>query len=129
MRGENDIHDRVPEYWSWLAAAVFLLTTVDLLTTLSAGATVGFHAEANPLIRWVIRYDLTGLVLMNLTAIVLVALLFARVTHVLRETPTPTDRYLALAIEIWLGVLLATGLFVFANNLAVIVHAQSLIPA
>ena len=35
--------------------------------------------------------------------------------------------YLALAVELWLGLLVAAGLLVFANNLAVIVLGWSLL--
>jgi hypothetical protein len=38
----------------------------------------------------------------------------------------PVDRYYAVAIEAWLGVVLAAGFAVFANNLAVVLLEKSL---
>ncbi len=39
------------EYWDWVAVALFLLVTVDMLTTMFAAAALGPVAEANPLMR------------------------------------------------------------------------------
>jgi hypothetical protein len=45
---------RIEEYWDWIAVALFLLLTVDLLTTLAAARLVGADAESNPLMRWLL---------------------------------------------------------------------------
>lgn len=100
-----------------------------MITTAYAAHLVGTHAEANPLIRWTLDTGVLAFTLANLLAVVLVTLLFDRVIRAVRTTPTPYDRYATLGIEVWLGGIIALGLFVFANNIAVIIHAQSLIPA
>lgn len=117
---------RIQEYWSWIAVALFLLVTVDLLTTIYAAAVVGVGAESNPIMRWLLRQSLPILVGVNLAAVVLVTVGFAGLMRMLRRTPRPYARYFALGIEVWLGLLLAAGLFVFANNLVVIVYGASL---
>lgn len=127
--GQSDpggIDARVQEYWSWIAVALFLLVTVDMITTTYAAYQVGVIHEANPLIRWSLLQGPAIFLGVNLAAVVLVTVLFDRVVDVLRRTPAPYDRYLAGGIEAWLGGLLAAGLLVFANNLAVIFLGQSL---
>jgi hypothetical protein len=44
----------------------------------------------------------------------------------LEATDPPYDRYVAVTVQAWLGLLIASGLFVFANNLTVIVYGRSL---
>lgn len=118
---------RVQEYWSWLAVALFLLTTVDMITTVYAAFQVGVAGEANPIVRWSLLRGPVAFMALNLIAVVSVTLLFDTVLSVLRQTPAPYHRYLAAGIEAWLGGLLAAGLLVFANNLSVIFFARSLL--
>lgn len=121
------VERRVEEYWDWLAAALFLLVAVDLLTTLAAAATVGVAAEANPVVAWALHRGVLALVAVNLLAVVAACLLFAGVTDLLRRTPPRHREQFALAVEVWLGGLVAAGLLVFANNLATIVYQESLL--
>jgi hypothetical protein len=118
---------RIEEYWDWIAVALFLLLAVDLLTTLAAARVVGVGAESNPLMRWLLGRDIVVVIAAHLVVVVLVTGCFRLLIGHLRRTPAPADRYLALLIEAWLGVLVAVGLGVFANNLAVIVLGQSLL--
>ena len=117
---------RFAEYWEWLAVALFLLITVDLLTSLYAASVVGVSAEANPLMRWLLAQSIATIVAVHIAITVAVTLCFAGVLIALARTPAPFDRYLALVVEAWLACLIAAGLFVFANNLSVIVHGVSL---
>jgi hypothetical protein len=127
MTATIDVDARVPEYWDWVAVALFLLVTVDMITTVYAARSVGLAGEANPLVRWSIASGPVAFGLVNLATVVVVAGLFDRVIETLQRTPAPYDRYLAGGIEAWLGGLLAAGLLVFANNLIVIFHGQSLL--
>ena len=124
--GSGGITPRVQEYWSWIAVALFLLVTVDMITTTYAAYQVGVIHEANPLVRWSLLQGPAIFLGINLAAVVLVTVLFDRVVDILRRTPATYDGYLAAGIEAWLGGLLAAGLLVFANNLAVIFFGQSL---
>lgn len=125
--GDRELATRVGEYWEWVAVALFLLTTVDLLTTLFAAATVGVAYETNPLVRWLLRRSLPGLVAANLAAVVVGAVGFRGVVATLERTPPRLRPYYALVVEAWLGLLVAVGLAVFANNLSVILLGQSLL--
>lgn len=122
--------DRSPpieEYWDWLAVALFLLLTVDTLTTYLAARRVGVDGEANPIVGWALTQGVWAVLAVNLVALVVTVCLFQALTGRIEVTPAPLDRYLGLVVELWLGVLLTLGLFVFANNLSVIVLGQSLL--
>ncbi|EJN61326.1 hypothetical protein [Halogranum rubrum] len=118
---------RIEEYWSWIAVSLFLLVTVDLLTSLYAAAAVGVEAEGNPFVAWLLGQHLAVLVGVNVLAVVAVVVCFAGLMRMFQRTPDPYARYFAFGIELWLGALLAVGLFVFANNLSVIVYGASLV--
>ncbi len=118
---------RIEEYWDWIAVALFLLLAVDLLTTLGAARTVGAGAESNPLMRWLLGRTVLVVIGAHLAVVVIVTGFFRLLVGRLRRTPSPTEYYFALLIEGWLGVLVAVGLGVFANNLSVIVLGRSLL--
>lgn len=117
---------RIAEYWDWVAVVLFLLTTVDMVTTIFAAMVVGPAAESNPLTRWVLRQGPATFAATNLLAVVLAVVLFYGLVEMIRTSPAPFDRYLALLVELWLGLLVAVGLVVFANNLVVIFFHRSL---
>lgn len=119
---------RLQEYWDWFAVALFVLITVDMLSSRFAAATAGASAEANPLMRWVLQQNMFVLAGFHIAAVVIAVGSFAILMELLESSRSPYDRYLAWGIELWLGGLIAAGLFIFANNLAVIVHGQSLVP-
>ena len=120
---------RVQEYWDWLAVALFVLITVDMVTTVFAARVVGVPGEANPVVRWSLLKGPLMFAGVNLLAVVAAVMLFDHIMDLLLDTPEPYARYVAAGIEAWLGGLLAAGLLVFANNLAVIFHGRSLILA
>ena len=127
MEGSANLDARVTEYWDWIAVALFLLVTVDMVTTVYATYAVGLVGEANPLVRWSLTSGPLVYGAVNLLTVVVVAGLFDRIVETLRRTPAPYDRYFAAGIEAWLGGLLAAGLLVFANNLVVVFHGRSLL--
>ena len=127
MGSSSPVDARVAEYWDWIAVALFLLVTVDMITTVYAARSVGLAGEANPLVRWSLASGPVAFGVVNLLTVVVVASLFDRVVGALERTRSPYDRYLAAAIEAWLGGLMAAGLLVFANNLLVVFHGRSLL--
>lgn len=118
---------RIEEYWDWISWALFLLLTVDLLTTLFAVRVVGPGAEANPVMRWLLSQGGIVLAGVNIAAAVVVVGLFNGLMHLLRATPVGLQTPFARLIELWLGLMLAVGLAVFANNLVVIAAGVSLL--
>lgn len=115
---------RFEEYWSWVTVALFLLLTVDLLTTLFASGVSGANAEANPIVRWALLQGTPYLVAVNLIALVLLAVLFYGLIRLIGEAPEPYNDMVALSFEVWVGLLVASGLLIFANNLLVIVFRR-----
>lgn len=126
-RGDPSTRPLGEEYWSWVAVALFLLVTVDVLTTVFAAAVVGPAAAANPLMRWALERGPAAVVGMNLAAVLVAVLLFYGLLEVVRRTPDPFDRCFALLVEVWLGLLLAVGLALLANDLSVIVLGRTLL--
>ncbi len=121
------IESRTEEYWDWFAIALFILITVDMITTMFAAWQVGLAAEANPLMRWAQSQGLLTVMAFNLAATVLAVGAFYLLIEQLKATEPPLDRYLSMGLEAWLGLLISGGLFVFANNLSVIFHGRTLV--
>lgn len=119
--------DRRDEYWSWAAVALYLLLTVDLLTTIFAAATVGPEAEINPLVQWAWASGLEVLIVVNLLALVVLAILFYGLIYLTRNAPDPYAGMISLSFEIWVGLLIAAGLLIFANNLSVIILRRDIV--
>ncbi|WP_280536318.1 hypothetical protein [Halopenitus sp. POP-27] len=115
------------EFWGWTGAALFLLITVDLLTSMYAVAVVGVEHESNPVMAWLLTRPVSVLAGVHLAAAGLLIVLFYGLAQLVRETPAPYRGPFKRLIEGFLGLLLAAGLFVFANNLAVIVYGRSLL--
>jgi hypothetical protein len=119
---------RFREYWDWFAVALFVLITLDMISSRYAAVAAGASAEANPIMRWVLQQPVVVLAAVNVSAAVIAVGSFAVLMRLLETCRSPHDRYLAWGIELWLGGLIAAGLYIFANNLSVIVHGRSLIP-
>lgn len=118
--------ERIEEYWSWIAVSLFLLVTVDMLTTIFAAAKLGTGAEANPLMAWALGQGVGVLVAANVAAVVLVVAFFYAMLEMLERSPPRLRTPFALLIEVYLGLLVVAGLVVFANNLSAIVLERSL---
>lgn len=127
MTDHTSVQQRVTEYWEWVAVALFLLLSVDLLTSLYAAAVVGVDAEANPLMAYLLGQPLAVLVAVHLGVVVLAVGFFYGLMRTYAATPERLRRPYGYLIELWLGLLLAVGLWVFANNLSVIVLGEGLL--
>lgn len=118
---------RLETYWRWFAVVLFIVITLDMLTTMYAFEAVGPAGEANPVVRFALDRGVLAYATLNLIATVVAIGCFAALAWVLRATDPPYDRYFEMVITGWLGLLLLAGLFVFVNNLTVIVHGRSLL--
>ena len=126
MTDHDAVQQRVTEYWEWVAVALFLLLSVDLLTSMYAAAVVGIDAEANPLMEYLLQQPLEILLGVHLGVTVLAVGFFYGLMRTYVATPVEYRRPYGYLIELWLGLLLAVGLSVFANNLSVIVLGAGL---
>ncbi|MFW6458745.1 MAG: DUF5658 family protein [Halodesulfurarchaeum sp.] len=126
-QSKKTLPDRIEEYWDWFAVALFLLVTVDLFTSVGAAVEVGLAHEANPFMRWVLGQGPFVLMGVNLLVVFVAIVAFSGVLSAVRGLSDPYDRVFELLVEIWLGSLIGVGLFLFANNFAVIVLGESLV--
>lgn len=127
MTDHDAVQQRVTEYWQWVAGALFLLLSLDLLTSFYAAAAVGLGAEANPVMASLLVRPLPVIVGVHLGVAVLAVGLFYGLMRTYVATPARFRRPYGYLIEVWLGLLLAVGLWVFANNLSVVVLGESLL--
>jgi hypothetical protein len=124
---QETVEYRLEEYWSWIAVALFLLITVDMLTSLYAASAVGLEHESNPLMVWLLSQSVAVIVGVHIAAVVFAAVFFYGIIELIRHTTPRLQWMMMRAFEIYLGLLVAAGLFIFANNLAVIVLGESLL--
>jgi len=122
----TDVEARRPEYWSWIAVVLFLLLAVDLLTTTVAVQQFGLAAEGNPVMQWLLAQGPGVVLAAHLAVVVLVAAFCYGAIETIAVAETPTRGRLALVFEVWIGLLVSAGLFLFANNLSAIVLRASL---
>lgn len=124
---DRDLDGWIEAYWGWAGVAAFLLLSVDLLTSLGAAAAVGVEHESNPLMAWLLVQPTAVLIGVHLAAALLILLLLYGLQELVREAPDSQQRFLMLSAEAFLGLLVAAGLFLLANNLSVIVLGRSLL--
>lgn len=74
----------VEEYWDWVAVGLFLMVTVDLLTSLYAAEVVGIEHESNPVIRYLLSRSVGVVALAHIAAVVLVSYFFYVLFEVLK---------------------------------------------
>ena len=123
MGGAN----RIEEYWDWVAVALFLLISVDLLTSLYAAEVVGLEHETNPVMVWLLEQSLALVVAVHIAVSILAVGGFALLFALIERSRPRSRRILELLTEVYLGLLVAIGLVVFANNLSVIVLGRNLL--
>jgi hypothetical protein len=124
---QETVENRIEEYWSWIAVALFLLVTLDLLTSLYAAQVVGLEHESNPLMAWLLGQSLVAVITVHVAAVVLAAVFFYAIVELIRRTTPMLQWMMMRSLEVYLGLLIAVGLFVVANNLSVIVLRRSLL--
>lgn len=124
---DRTVDARVEEYWSWFAVALFLLITVDLLTTFGATVMYGVDAEANPLMRWLLPQGAFVVAVVHVAIVVTAVLSFSGVMTAVRRTSERYQSTLMRVVEVWLALIVSLGLFVFANNISVVVLGDSLL--
>jgi len=112
-----ELDDRVDQWWFWFGAALFLLIPVDLFTTLLAVGRYGTAVEANPLMRWLLERGLLVGTAANLLAAGLGLWLFhVMIGRIRRLSPVYRPVCVRL-VDVWIGLLIVTGLVVVVNNL------------
>ncbi len=116
---------RREEYWDWVAVSLFLLVTVDLLTSMYAAEAVGLAHESNPVMAYLLSQSLILVIAAHIIVVLVAVVLFYGLHAVAQAGSRGGVAWLCL--EAYLGLLVVAGLFVFANNLSVIVLGDSLL--
>jgi hypothetical protein len=112
-----DRENRRSEYWSWAGAAMYVLLSAVPLTTMAAATNAGTYADLAPVFRWALDRGLVTFLGLQLGAAVVLLALFYGLIEAVERVEEPYDRTVALAFEVWVGLLIAAGLLLFANNL------------
>jgi len=112
-------------YRDRVAVSLFFLVTVDLLTSMYAAAAVGLAHESNPFVAYLLSQSLFLLVVTHVAAVTVAVAMFYGLYVVTRSDGREGAAWLYL--EAYLGLLVVAGLFVFANNLSVIVLGNRLL--
>lgn len=115
------------QYWDWFAIALFLLLSVDLLMTMGAAVIYGVEAEANPVMRWILDQGFVVIVTTHVVALLIAVGAFGVLVGYGKRLRGSSQSQLQWSTELWLGLLIAAGLVMYANNLALIVLGKSLL--
>jgi hypothetical protein len=118
---------RVAQYWRWFAIVVFLLIPVDMLMTLLGQAAVGTAGEANPLMRWALEQGIATLVIVNIVAASLAVGVIHALLWLVPWMGPEVRPYFGVMLESWIGLGLTTGLWLFLNNLTVVLFRENLL--
>jgi len=111
----------VDQWWFWFAVALFLLLPLDLLTTLFAVAKHGIAVEANPIVRWLLQQGLVAVTVAHLLVVGLVVSLFHGAVERIRRVPPSDRRVLVHGVNLWIGILIVSGVVLVLNNLLALV--------
>jgi hypothetical protein len=114
-------------YWRLVGAALFALIPMDLLSTGLAVRAVGVSYEANPLARWALTQGFHVYLLAKLLTGAVVFGLFVALGRLTARLPGRTRRWFTRLMTAYLLCLLAVGLVVFLNNMAVVLVGESLL--
>lgn len=109
--------------WLYFGIALGLLLWIDLATTLAAAHFYGVGAEANPIMRMLLERGIGVVVLIHLVIFVIAVIGF----HLIvlsgqRLDPVRQMRFRNICVG-WIGLLIVAGIFVVANNLALVLFA------
>ena len=120
-RDSDNLDQSVRRWWRWFTVALLLLIPLDLLTTLIAVAEHGTAVEANPIVRWLLQQGLLAIVVVNLVAGILAVTLFHVAVEQFRRVIPSTPHPFVLFVNLWIGVLVATGAGLAVKNLLTVV--------
>jgi hypothetical protein len=122
-----DRNRREVEYWSWAGGALFVLLSIVPMTAMAAASQSGLYAGLAPAMEWALGQGVVVFALLQvLTAVVALLLFHGLITTIERANP-PYDQLFALTFEIWVGLLISVGLFLFANNVTFLMYGATLL--
>jgi len=118
---------RIQEYWDWIAVVLFLLLTVDMITSVYAAQLYGVQNESNPLMQVILQHSLPYIAMVHIGVLIIAGALFYGCIWFLRENKgTQHATLIAYLFEVWLAGLIVLGLAIFTNNLLMIFFNETL---
>jgi hypothetical protein len=118
---------REEEYWSWAGGALFVLLSIVPMTAMAATSQSGLYGGIAPLMDWALGQGLFVFVGLQLGAAALALLLFHGLISTIERSNPPYDQLFALTFEVWVGLLISVGLFLFANNVTYLLYGATLL--
>ena len=112
--------EHVRRWWIGFTVALFLLVPVDLLTTLVSVAEHGVAVEANPIMQWLLSQGAVALIAVHVGVIVVTVYAFHVAIGAVQRAPVSYRPSLGQGVDIWLTLVLVTGVVLVANNLLVL---------
>jgi hypothetical protein len=122
-----DRNRREEEYWSWAGGALFVLLSIVPMTAMAAASEASPYGGLAPVMEWVLGYGLEVFVAGHLATAVVALLLFHWLITTIERAEPPYDTLFALSFEVWVGLLISSGLFLFANNITYLVYGSTLL--
>jgi hypothetical protein len=122
-----DRNRREEEYWSWAGGALFVLLSIVPMTAMAAASDSSPYGGLAPAMEWALSQGVLAFVGIQLLTAVLALLLFHGLITTIEQAEPPYDQLFALTFEVWVGVLISTGLFLFANNITFLIYGASLL--
>jgi hypothetical protein len=122
-----DRSKREEEYWSWAGGALFVLLSIVPMTAMAAASDASTYGGLGPAMEWALGYGLEMFLGLHLLTAVLALLLFHGLILTIERAEPPYDQLFALTFEVWVGLLLSVGLFLFANNMTFLLYGTSLL--
>jgi hypothetical protein len=118
---------REEEYWSWAGGALFVLLSIVPMTAMAAASEASPYGGLAPVMEWVLGHGLEIFVVGHLATAVVALLLFHGLITTIESAEPPYDQLFALTFEVWVGLLISTGLFLFANNISFLLYGSTLV--
>lgn len=122
----TDNEERYKEWWSMFALVLFVLLSLDMLTTMGIIVERGVDVESNPIMRYLYGEGALVVMFANLVALLIATASFHSVVDLARRLTSPWDQYFKFTVEVWLGLMLTLGMIIFANNMSVLLLGESL---
>lgn len=128
MAGQHfNLERRIRLWWVWFALALYLLITIDMITTMGSIAKYGIAVEGNPLMQRLFQQGLLAVVVVNLAVTAFAGGCFQAVVSLVRRMAPARARYFAYCVEAWLGILVLGGMLLALNNLGALLFGYSLL--
>lgn len=108
---------REKKYWSTVGLVLFVLLSLDLLTTSYAVVNVGIEYESNEIMQFILQQNISFIIYVHLAALLSsVSFFYVLYYKVYQDLENNKRRVFSLMMKGFLYLLFIIGLFVILNN-------------